>query len=88
MENYTTTFDTARRTAYLTSTVADHCCIVIDYGTNRIYLHYNGKCERMAADSISPKEFEAMCRSFFDEAERNYSPKAMTFDYDQDNLKF
>lgn len=51
MANYTTTFDTARRTAYLTSTVAEHCSIVIDYGTNRIYLHYNGKCERMAADS-------------------------------------
>ena len=72
MENYTTTFDTVRRTAYLTSTVADHCRIVIDFGTNRIYLHYNGKCERMAADSLSPKEFKAMCHSFFDEAERNF----------------
>ncbi len=74
--NYTTTFDTARRTAYLTSTVADHCRIVIDYGTNRIYLHYNGKCVRSAADSLSPKEFEAMCRSFFDEAERNFGRAA------------
>ena len=72
MENYTTTFDTVRRTAYLTSTVADHCRIVIDFGTNRIYLHYNGKCERMAADSISAADFGKMCRSFFDEAERNF----------------
>ena len=72
MANYTTTFDTARRTAYLTSTVADHCRIVVDFGTNRIYLHYNGKCERMAADSILAADFGKMCRSFFDEAERNF----------------
>ena len=70
--NYTTTFDTARKTMYLQSTVADHCCIVLDCGTNRIYLHYNGKCERMAADSILAADFKKMCRSFFDEAERNF----------------
>ncbi len=70
--NYTTTFDTAHNSVYFVSTVAEHCRIVIDYGTNRIYLHYNGKCERMTADSIHPKEFAEMCRSFFNEAERNF----------------
>lgn len=73
--NYTTTYDTARRTAYLTSTAAAHCSIVVDYGANRIYLHYNGKCERMAADSISASDFAEMCASFFDEAERSFGEK-------------
>ncbi len=76
MANYTTTFDTARKTMYLQSTAADHCRIVLDYGTNRIYLHYNGKCERLQADSILAADFEKMARSFFDEAERNFGEAA------------
>lgn len=72
MANYTTTHDTERRTAYLVSTAADHCRIVLDYGMNRIYLHYNGKCERIPMDSILVRDFNAMCHAFFDEAERNF----------------
>lgn len=76
MSNYTTTFDTARRTAYLVSTAADHCRIVVDYDRNRIYLHYAGNVERLDADSVLAKDFDAMCRRFFDDAERFFGGRA------------